>query len=87
VIAMLGPGVDWGAGRLEGPHANRLVRISIPDGEIQGRRTLGQRLPAGDVDKGELVHLSAASGPLLAPRRTAARRSRSSGSRPRGATA
>jgi hypothetical protein len=44
VIAVLGDDVDGRSGRLRGAHVARVVRISLPGGRIEAKRTLGPRL-------------------------------------------
>jgi hypothetical protein len=63
VIALLGDELVRG---FEGPYVNRLLRVSLPGGEVQRERTLGRRLPDRAIDKGDSFRVNAAAGPLLA---------------------
>jgi hypothetical protein len=63
VVAMLGDELVRG---FEGPYVNRLLRISLPGGEVQRERTLGRRLPNRAIDKRDSFRINAAAGPLLA---------------------
>ena len=45
---------------------NRLLRISLPGGEVQRERTLGRRLPDRAIDKRDAFRLNVAAAPLLA---------------------
>jgi hypothetical protein len=63
VIALLGDEIIRG---IEGPYVNRLLRISLPGGELQRERTLGRRLPNRAIDKRDSIRPNAAAGPLLA---------------------
>jgi hypothetical protein len=63
VIALLGEDLVRG---FEGPYVNRLLRISLPGGEVQRERTLGRRLPNRAGDTRDPIRTTAAAGPLLA---------------------
>jgi hypothetical protein len=63
VIALLGEELVRG---FEGPYVNRLLRISLPGGEVQRERTLGRRLPSRPDDARDPIRTTAAAGPLLA---------------------
>jgi hypothetical protein len=63
VIALLGDELVRG---FEGPFENRLLRISLPGGEVQRERTLGRRLPNRRIEKRDSFRINAAAGPLLA---------------------
>ena len=63
VIALLGDELVRG---FEGPYVNRLLRISLPGGEVERERTLGRRLPDRAIDKRDSIRPNAAAGPLLA---------------------
>jgi hypothetical protein len=65
VIALLGDDIDDGGG-FEGPHEQRLLRISLPGGEVQDERTLGERLPNRAIDRDDSYRLNVARAPLLA---------------------
>jgi hypothetical protein len=65
VIALLGDEIN-DHGEFEGPHVHRLLRISLPGGEIQDERTLGQRLPNRAIDRDDSFRLNVARAPLLA---------------------
>lgn len=64
VIALLGDEIDGGA-EFSGPHLNRLLRISLPTGEVQRERMLGRRLPNRAIDRQESFRLNVARAPLL----------------------
>jgi hypothetical protein len=63
VIALVGDEIVRG---FEGPYVNRLLRISLPGGELQRERTLGRRLPNRAIDERDSIRPNAAAGPLLA---------------------
>jgi hypothetical protein len=63
VLALLGEELVRG---FEGPYVNRLLRISLPGGEVQRERTLGRRLPNRAGDTQDPIRANAAAGPLLA---------------------
>jgi hypothetical protein len=63
VIALLGEEL---VRDFEGPYVNRLLRISLPGGEVQRERTLGRRLPNRAGDTRDPIRTTAAAGPLLA---------------------
>jgi hypothetical protein len=68
VIALLGDGVVRSRAfeGPQGPHVNRLLRISLPGGEVQRERALGRRLPDRAIDKRDSFRLDVAAAPLLA---------------------
>jgi hypothetical protein len=63
VIALLGDEIIRG---FEGPYVNRLLRISLPGGEVQRERTLAARLPIRAIDERDSIRPNTAAGPLLA---------------------
>jgi hypothetical protein len=64
VIALLGDELD-GHAEFSGPHVNRLLRISLPGGEVQRERTLGRRLPNRAITRDDSFRLNMARAPLL----------------------
>jgi hypothetical protein len=65
VIALLGDDIDERTGRLEGPHATRVMRVSLPGGAILAQRTLGRRFEDPHVGPRQRVVLTTL-GSLLA---------------------
>jgi len=65
VVALLGDEIE-DSGEFEGPHVQRLLRISLPDGEVQAERRVGRRLPNRSIDRDDSYRLNVARAPLLA---------------------
>jgi hypothetical protein len=64
-IVLLGDEIDASA-EFSGPHQNRLLRVSLPDGRIEAERKIGPRLPDGAFTRRESYRVNVARAPVLA---------------------
>ena len=64
-IALLGDEIEASA-EFTGPHQNRLLRVSLPDGRVEAERRIGPRLPNSAFTRSESYRINVARAPVLA---------------------
>jgi hypothetical protein len=64
-IVLLGDEIEASA-EFSGPHQNRLLRLSVPDGWIEAERRIGPRLPNSVFTRAYSYRINVARAPVLA---------------------